>query len=985
MKNPTEKQNSLAIKNPELAKQWHPEKNGVLTPNDVTPGSGKKVWWICAMGHEWEAIVANRAKGTGCPYCSGNRACADNSLQAKSPKLSEQWHPTKNGNLTPNDVTPGSNKKVWWRCEKGHEWVVPPNARMGKDSSCPYCSGRRACADNSLQALNPELAKQWHPTKNGDLTPSDVRPGSGKKAWWVCEKGHEWEVSPNTRTNMNSGCPYCSGKRACIDNCLQTLNPDLAKQWHPSKNGVLTPNDVTIFSNKKVWWQCEKGHEWNATVNNRSNGRDCPFCIGKRVCTDNSLQTLNPELAMQWHPTKNKELTTNDVTPNSGKKVWWQCERGHEWESTIHNRNYGNGCPTCNYESQTSFPEQVIYFYMKSVFNDALNRYKFNDRWEIDIFIPSLNLGIEYDGIFYHRNKKSLDFEKETYIAKRGNRLLRVKEMKGKNKECYHKDNVIYCEEHPSETQLNEVVNACFHYIGENITHKSYFVDIDVGRDRPKIFDLYIKGEQETSLLAMHPELSKQWHPTKNLRLKPDMVKPKSNKKVWWQCEKGHEWEAVVCSRSQGSGCPYCSGKYVCSDNCLQTLRPDLAKQWHPTKNGNLTPCDVTLNSNKMIWWRCIKGHEWKTTVGNRSNGNDCPFCSGKRACSDNCLLTLNPELSKQWHPIKNGELTPNDVTIGSGKKVWWLCTKGHEWKTAIHNRARGSDCPICAIETGKETFVKSIVKQRGSLQDNNPRLAEQWHPTKNADLTPKDITQSSTKKVWWVCEKGHEWETTVAHRANGTGCPYCSDKRAYVDNCLQTLNPELAEQWHPTKNGNLTPNDVTLGSNKKVWWVCEKGHEWEALICSRTNKNGCPYCAGQRACADNCLQVLNPELAEQWHPTKNGDLTPNNVMPSSNKKVWWICDKGHEWEAITHSRNKGNGCPYCAGKRVCADNCLQTLNPELARQWHAAKNGNLTPNNVTPGSSKKVWWQCGKGHEWEAVIASRNMGNGCPFCKNTK
>ena len=110
--------------------------------------------------------------------------------------------------------------------------------------------------------------------------------------------------------------------------------------------------------------------------------------------------------------------------------------------------------------------------------------------------------------------------------------------------------------------------------------------------------------------------------------------------------------------------------------------------------------------------------------------------------------------------------------------------------------------------------------------------------------------------------------------------------------NNLEKLNPSLAREWHPTKNGSLTPRDVTYGSGKKVWWLCSKGHEWKATISNRSNATGCPYCSGQAVCEDNCLQTINPTLAKEWHPTKNGSLTPKDVTVSSKKKVWWICAK---------------------------------------------------------------------------------------------
>ncbi len=128
---------------------------------------------------------------------------------------------------------------------------------------------------------------------------------------------------------------------------LSKQSPHIAKQWHRHKNGSHDPSSVAPFSNKKVWWQCKRGHEWEASINNRANGRGCPYCAGKKVGSDNNLLAVNPELAQQWHPTKNGNLRPSDVTRSSNRKVWWQCKRGHEWETQIKNRSQGKGCPYC--------------------------------------------------------------------------------------------------------------------------------------------------------------------------------------------------------------------------------------------------------------------------------------------------------------------------------------------------------------------------------------------------------------------------------------------------------------------------------------------------------------------------------------------------------------------------------------------------------------------------------------------------------------
>jgi len=394
-------------------------------------------------------------------------------------------------------------------------------------------------------------------------------------------------------------------------------------------------------------------------------------------------------------------------------------------------------------------------------------------------------------------------------------------------------------------------------------------------------------------------------------------------------------------------------------------LNKKLILEWHPTKNGNLAPKDVSKNSTKKVWWICKNNHEWKAIIYSR-NVSGCPYCSNKKVCKDNCLATTHPKLAREWN--SKNILTPYDVVSGSNKKVWWICKNNHEWEAVINDRMCGNNCPYCSNKK---------VCEDNCLATINPELAKQWHPDKNGNLTPNDVVCKSGKKVWWICENHHKWKASISHRSNGRNCPYCSNKKVCKDNSLSTINPELSKQWHPTKNGNLTPKNFTSGSDKKVWWVCENNHEWKALIYKRNKNLGCPYCSNKKACEDNCLTTTNPELAKQW--SSRNTLTPYDVLAGSDKKVWWVCENNHEWKASVSHRNNGRNCPYCSNKKVCEDNCLATINPELSKQW-SSKNI-LTPNDVVFGSNKKVWWVCENNHEWKAQINRRNSGARCPKC----
>lgn len=208
--------------------------------------------------------------------------------------------------------------------------------------------------------------------------------------------------------------------------------------------------------------------------------------------------------------------------------------------------------------------------------------------------------------------------------------------------------------------------------------------------------------------------------------------------------------------------------------------------------------------------------------------------------------------------------------------------------------------------------------------------------------------------------------------------------RQSFFDYCRQYHKEALLREWDTARNAPLTPQAVTYGSHTPVWWRCENGHEWEAVVYTRTHGSGCPFCAGKKAQAGfNDLATQYPELARQWDYTKNIPVLPADVTTGSHRLVWWKCEKGHSWRASVRSRVSGNGCPVCAGRQLLAgENDLATRFPELAQEWDRQKNGTLTPESAIPGSSRRVWWHCKAGHSWFASISSRAYRNsGCPVC----
>jgi len=184
------------------------------------------------------------------------------------------------------------------------------------------------------------------------------------------------------------------------------------------------------------------------------------------------------------------------------------------------------------------------------------------------------------------------------------------------------------------------------------------------------------------------------------------------------------------------------------------------------------------------------------------------------------------------------------------------------------------------------------------------------------------------TSITWWQCRRDprHQWRATIANRAQlGTRCPFCAGKKVCKTNSLAAVEPEIARQWHPTKNGALNPRDVSCGSGKRVWWRCAAvpDHEWETAVCDRTGprRARCPYCAGRALSVTNLLLAKAPDVAAEWHSVRNGKLKPKDVVAGSTRKAWWRCraDRSHEWEAAILIRTRGSGCPQCAAKRRVA------------------------------------------------------------------
>ena len=709
--------NDLKTCYPEIAAQWHPERNGNLTPDKVQPYTNLEVWWLFPYDDPrtgrhfdfvWKASIKSRtAQKCGCPYLTNKRLWKGyNDLATMYPELALQWNAEKNGMGADEVMGATKKKRYWWIWYYQDEftgntfpleWEDTIDARV-KGIPCPYLDGRAVHPGfNDLATRYPEIASEWHPYKNGDLTPDQVYFKTAKKVWWykkywdpILNKEFEfsWEGKIYNRTIIGVGCPYLSGHAVLAGfNDLATRFPNLAKEWDYEKNGDLTPEQVMPGSRKIVHWKItyldpksntDKSLEWKASCQCRTKGLGCPYLSNNKVLEGfNDLATTHPRLAAQWHPFKNGSLKPTQVTYGSQEKVWWYLkhfdeelgkEFCFEWQASPNARtNKDTDCPFLSNRAlwvgfndlQTRYPD------IASEWN-----YEKNGQLTPDQVIATTNTVV-----WWQRDYTDPETGKVNHLEWKSAVSARTRW----NRECPYLTN-----------------NALL----------------------PGFNDLQTR----------YPHIAAQWHPEKNGDLKPSDVFSYDKRSAWWiypydDPNTGRhfdfEWECVIQGRvANGTGCPYLSGAAIWTGfNDLATTNPELAAQWHPFKNGELTPQQVSAGSNQMAWWYLpytdpetgvLHEFEWAAVIHGRSHGNGCPYLSGDAVwVGYNDLQTCFPDIAAQWAE-RNRFVRPDKIHKFSKTKVWWHCQEcGNEWKTAVRNRTVvGTGCPVCAKNKRNRPFI---------------------------------------------------------------------------------------------------------------------------------------------------------------------------------------------------------------------------------------------------------------------------------------
>lgn len=698
----------------------------------------------------------------------------------------------------------------------------------------------------TLAEVFPELAKQWDYEKNGDLTPETVSYGSNKKVWWICSKcGQSYQkrignrTAPSKYSVESDKCPICLG-RVIIPgvNSLKAKYPDIiAREWDFEKN-TIDPDTISPHYRQKMWWRCPIGHSYDSLPGNKiqHTGGDCPYCSSNRLCKETSLGYVNPELAKEWHPTKNGVLTPFDVFASTNKYIWWQCPTcGHEWRSQCSNRNVGKrGCPNCAKGRSSSVPEQLLYRCVKKFFPEAISRH-IVDKEEIDVFIPSLNIGFEYDGQRYHNQSKlPKDIAKTKRLISKGIILYRFREG-----DCpdisVPKCTVIKVNYSPDYSDLEVKLNILLKQLLPN-TAVSINFDKVINEVRAELDCLpyersFEAAEEMKRKEGINPVAL--WDYEANAPLTPKMVTTKSAKKVNWICpiNPKHKWRSLISSISNGWGCPHCAKRYQYST--AEWI--EQAKEVHGDKyNYCMVEYTNSENNVKII---CPKHGVFEQNPSMHLSGHGCPYCAHQKFHQLESLALLRPDIASEWDYERNNDsgFTPDTIGIDTRRKFWWHCNNGcnHSYLATIAFRvSRNSGCAVC--------HGKQVAPDDTSFAALFPEIAKEW--CEENDKKPNEIAAGSDYEALWKCPNPNHppYRQKVQVRSRGCGCVYCN---RYGRKHPKDFEDELKDK-HPHIK---LLSSFTRMSDNLVCQCKECGHIWKPTGNSVLKGKGCPKCRGGR------------------------------------------------------------------------------------------------------------------------------------------
>ena len=426
----------LAEEYPEIAKLWHPTKNGAKTPNDVSSKSSSYAWWICPETKEAyrRQIYSQTTRQSPSPFVLNKEVSTGyNDILTKCPVAKKYWDYDKN-ETNPSNILFNSPEKAWWKNPKtGHSVQREINAtvknllgkgkkRIKNDDGDFFSSPKEP-----LSKTQKELVKtMWDYSKN-TISPEEITEGSRKAVWWKCPQynySYQRQVFNQVKSGITSPLMTASKTVAGI-NDLNTTHPEIAKNWHPSN--LKSPTEVTAKSEYlAIWYDPEHNDTYERTVIQqvKSEGRS-PIGHGGTAKQGNNIARHYPHIAALLHPTKNGNITAEDIAPKSKTTYWWfDKETGQSFRRTPNDMVMRSSLPPCASSSaaETEIIKAVLSNYTKDIIHH--DRLALGNGKELDIHMPEDRFAIEYNGVYWHSDKwLDSDYHKNKYIVAGSNNI----------------------------------------------------------------------------------------------------------------------------------------------------------------------------------------------------------------------------------------------------------------------------------------------------------------------------------------------------------------------------------------------------------------------------------------------------------------------------------------------------------------------------------------------------------------------------------
>lgn len=497
-----------------------------------------------------------------------------------------------------------------FRCKMcGREWMAIPGQIMN-GRKCRFCAIK--INSNKRRKTNADFLADLA-VINSSVKPLEEYIDYNTPILVHCQLcGNEWKASPNNLL-AGKGCKLCADKRGA-DKRRKTQQEFI--EALKGKNPDVELIGEYYMAAKKTIFRCRKcGYEWLAKPNHILSGHGCPVCGGSQRKEHESfisqLDSVNPFV----------DVLGEYI--NTRTKITCKCKIcGYEWPITPNSLLRGSGCPECDKRNKTSFPEQAIFFYIKKLYPDAINRYHGEiGRFEIDVFIPSIRVGIEYDGAYYH---SSLQRDEKKYLLckETGIRLFRIMERKPASDKLA--DYVIQRDKPNNYETLDNSIIELLHFMDKQC-------EVNSQKDSIQIREQYYRILEEKSISSKYPNIAEEWLYSQNGKITPQMVSYGSPDKYWWKCSKcGNEWKAAVRDRTVGGkGCSICGHKVTAKK--LTKSNDDFVAELKESK-PNILPLEEYQGYHTKIQFRCLRcGNEWPAAPADVINRTDCPMCSRKR------------------------------------------------------------------------------------------------------------------------------------------------------------------------------------------------------------------------------------------------------------------------------------------------------------------------------------------------------------------